>query len=157
MSNVQLFQPGIAFKRFKLRTQIATEEYKNSSLYYLPQFKTYETLAEFKQSLTYDERGFVFDYYYYPVRIKRISEYVYMLSVGKFQHFSTVYSYGYRNKFGKWIAGWKGNNFGMTHDYTLSSSSLSEAAIVLERFIAQLTRSFAAKHNVLVSKQKKSK
>ena len=151
-SNIHLYQPGIAYKRFKLRTQIATTEYKHNSLHFSNQYKSYESFAQFKQSLTYNDRGFVFDFYFYPVRVKQVSECIWQLTVGKLQHYSTLYNEGHRNLFGKWVSGWKTNMFGISHNYRLEDVALEGIKEELDKFIARLRKQYSSMNKQLVVK-----
>jgi hypothetical protein len=116
----EYYQIGISFKRYKIREVCPTKNSINRSLEFTKNFKEYYSLEDFKKDLKYDDMGYVNDFYYYNVKIRRIYERIYVLSLSKLVHYSTVYAQTpYRNIMGKWTTGWKGNAYGMSHKYKL--------------------------------------
>ena len=112
------YQVGISFKRYKIREVCPSKKTINKSLDFMNKFKEYYTLDEFKKDLKYDDMGYVNDFYYYNIKVRRLYERIYVLSLSSLIHYSTVYAKTpYRNSMGKWTTGWKGNSFGMTHKY----------------------------------------
>jgi len=130
-SNIFYFQPGYAYRRYKIRDYYASYDTIHSCLYFDREHVSYYTsVKEFQESLTYDERGYVFDYYYTPVKVKQIAEYLYVVSIGQNQHMSMTYANrAYRNSENKWVEGWKGNIWGMSHNYCLDGVACSSEDI----------------------------
>lgn len=125
-TEVYWFQPGLAKRRYKIRDLRATCDVIDKSLHCFNDQQTFDTIEAFCESLTYNDRGYVFDYYYTPIKVKRIAEYLYVVSAGEERHFSMTYAArGHRNECGNWVEGWKGNIWGMTHGYSSSTNSFS--------------------------------
>jgi len=120
MKNIIKIQLAQVYKRFKIKEQKSSWESQDHSLYYFknPVTNCVFNIHDFKKSLKYDDRGFVFDVYYYDVRISKTHESIHLYSFSKLNHLSFVYvKKPYRTSVGKWKTGWKVNPWGMDHRY----------------------------------------
>ncbi len=118
--NVVFYQIGIAFKRFKIKEQIATENSIKRSLEFDSNYIIFNNIDQFISSLclTPEDNGYIYDLYYYDVKVKQLSKHTYLVSYKNINHYSIVYvAKSYHNKVDKWISGWKGNTFGIMHKY----------------------------------------
>jgi len=149
----EYYQIGISFKRYKIREVCPTKNSINRSLEFTKKFKEYYSLDGFKKDLKYDDMGYVNDFYYYNVKVRRLYERIYVLSLSKLVHYSTVYAQTpYRNSMGKWTTGWKGNVYGMIHNYKQNLDEIEEI-IPLDSMLEKIKEKYIKNQCTVVNRR----